>query len=126
MKIYCKSGSLDYMPTYDKRLDQFLGTNVWIRMEFPYQDDYGHVPDHYMNLIARDGDSITYRIFVIRDYYENLCPYNLDDEDKAYIRNSVLKAYKEHTQLYSNLRFVPVEPFDLITTEEILDIVGET
>ena len=83
-------------------------------MEFP--DTNGK--DAYMNLVARDGDMITYKI---------ISAFRLDSiKTLLESENYVLKFFTvPRTLPYSQLEFIPVEPFDLLTTDEILDMMND-
>jgi len=117
---------IDYSsePKYDKRLDQFLGTDLWVLMTFPSERDIG-VIDSYMNLIKRDGDLITYRILSGDEFHKPFWEISEDIDYDPYIVDEVMEHIDDIITLpYDRLRFVPVEPLTFITTEELLGLVG--
>lgn len=117
--------SIDYYePTYDTQLDQFLGTDLWILMTFPSMRDIGTM-DAYMNLIDRDGDRITYRIITSEEFLKPFWQISEDIDYDPYIVTDLLNDLEDiRTMPYDILRFVPVEPFTFVTTEEFLGLVG--
>ena len=102
MGIYCSSE-----PKYDKRLDQFIGTDLWVLMQLPNGFNY------YINLISRSGEDITFR-YIEEGAFDRFVP-----TPSFYAETCINRRI---TNPYSWVRFSPIEPIEFVTTDEILEL----
>jgi len=112
MKIYYTAQS-----KIDPRLEQFIGTDVWVLM-----DVYGNGKDcHYVNILDYDGEQISYHVFN-GDLFNKLILKERSAKYAAYILDRMLGVYHAN---YARSGWKVVEPLSILTTDEIESMCNE-